>query len=204
MMNEKNRDIQDKILLTALEDVPFDGWTWQGIEQAAVKAGFKADMAGAVFPERVSGVLRHFSAWADRQMLAALEGVDINDMRVRDRIKTAVTTRLEVLEPYKESVRASSVYWLSPFRKADAAKMVWSSADVIWNWAGDTATDYNHYSKRFLLSGVMTTTMVRWLNDMSEGHKETLAFLDRRIDNVLTFGRMAGSLLGGFGRKKAR
>lgn len=204
MMNEKNRDIQDKILLAALEDVPFDGWIWRGVEQAAVKAGFKADMAGAVFPEKLSSVLKHFSAWADGQMLAALEGVDNHDMRVRDRIKIAVTKRFEVLEPYKECVRASSVYWLSPFRKTEAAKMVWSSADAIWNWAGDTATDYNHYSKRLLLSGVMTTTTVRWLNDLSEGHKETLAFLDRRIDNVLTFGRLAGNLLGAFGHKKAR
>ncbi len=74
--------------------------------------------------------------------------------------------------------------------------MVWQTADVIWNWAGDEAEDYNHYTKRILLSGVITATTVRWLNDKSENHHETHEFLDRRINNVLKLGQGAGKILG--------
>ena len=198
-MSNKNQEIKDRILIAALEDVPFDGWHWSVIEGASVKAGYDKETVRTVFPNKLSDVLRYFSAWADRQMLEALEGINIDDMRVRDRIRLAVETRLGVLESYKESVRAASVYWLSPFRKIAAGKMVWQSADKMWNWAGDTAQDYNHYTKRALLSGVITTTMVAWLNDNSSNHQETLAFLDRRIDNVLGIGKFIGK----FKRKSA-
>ena len=193
-MGTKNQEIQDRILLGTLEGVPFDGWHWSLAEQAAVKSGYSADVARAVFPEGLPDLLRHFSGWADRQMLAALQDVDQTVMRIRDKIKKAVALRFDALGPYKESVRAASVYWLSPFRKFESGKIIWRSADMIWLWAGDDAKDYNHYTKRALLSAVMASTTISWLNDRSENHQETLAFLDRRIDNVLTVGKLAGKI----------
>lgn len=205
LMNRRNQDLQDQILAIALEDVPFDGWRWDIIETAAEKAGLDKDIALAIFPAGLSDVLRHFSDWADRQMLISLADINPNEMRVRDRIQRGVQTRLEILEPNKEAVRAASVYWLVPFRKIEAGKVVWQTADIIWKWAGDDATDYNHYTKRGLLSGVITTTTMAWLNDTSENHAETSAFLDRRIDNVLKVGGFAGKFLGRFmGRIKSK
>ena len=204
-MSHRNQDIQDQILFQALKDVPFEGWTWSVIEKAAEEAGFNKDMAFAVFPAGISEVLQHFSGWADREMLAALKDVDIDTLRVRDRVRLGVEKRLQVLEPHKEAVRAASVYWLVPFRKLQAGRIVWKTADQIWIWAGDEATDYNHYTKRGLLCGVLTTTTLAWLNDTSDNHKETLDFLDRRIDNVLKIGKAAGKLLrgsGGFTKRK--
>jgi ubiquinone biosynthesis protein COQ9 len=195
-MNTRNQDIQDKIIEAALEDVAFDGWKWSVIEAAAVKAGYGEDMAMAVFPEKLSNVLAHFSDLADRQMLDALKDITPDDLRIRDRIKQGVMARLMALNPYKESVRAASVYWLVPTRKIQAAKQVWKTADVIWTWAGDEAEDYNHYTKRLLLSGVITATTVAWLNDTSEDHQDTEAFLDRRINNVLKIGGAAGKFMG--------
>jgi ubiquinone biosynthesis protein COQ9 len=57
----------------------------------------------------------------------------------------------------------------------------------MWRLAGDTATDYNHYTKRLTLSGVYTTTLLAWLDDDSEGFAETGAFLDRRLADVMKF-----------------
>ena len=57
----------------------------------------------------------------------------------------------------------------------------------MWRLAGDTATDYNHYSKRAILSTVYGSTMAVFLNDESEGFADTRAFLARRIDSVMRF-----------------
>jgi ubiquinone biosynthesis protein COQ9 len=195
-MNTRNQDIQDKIIKLALEDVAFDGWKWSVIEQATEKAGYEKEMALAVFPEKIQDALAHFSDLADRLMLEKLPQTPDDDMRVRDRIRLAVQTRLECLEDHKEAVREASTYWLVPTRKIQAGTLVWKTADVMWNWAGDTSDDYNHYTKRVLLSGVITTTTIRWLNDQSESHTESWAFLDRRIDNVLKVGGTAGKYLG--------
>jgi len=193
-MGQDNQDIKDKILLAALEDVPFDGWTWNIVQDASEKAGFDRNMADAVFADKIEGVLAHFSDWADRQMMAALESVNPDDLKIRDRVKTGVEKRIEVLSPHKESTRAASAYWMHPLRKKTAAKHVWKTADLIWNWAGDTTTDYNHYTERFLLSGVITTTFLFWLNDKSQDNDKVFQFLDRRIENVLAIGKVTGRL----------
>jgi ubiquinone biosynthesis protein COQ9 len=199
-------EIKDEILLSALEDVAFDGWQWRVIEAAAEKAGHGADMAVAVFPDKLEDVVRHFSDWADREMMQMLQSANPQEMRVRDRVRRGVIVRLHVLEPHKEAVRAASNYWLVPTRQIDAGKVVWQTADKIWQWAGDDSTDYNHYTKRLLLSGVLTSTTLTWLNDTSPTHQNTVDFLDRRIDNVLKFGRVfgntAGKVLSGLGQFK--
>jgi ubiquinone biosynthesis protein COQ9 len=57
----------------------------------------------------------------------------------------------------------------------------------MWRLAGDTSTDYNHYTKRMTLGAVYSSTLLTWLNDESDGWTETAAFLDRRIDDVMRF-----------------
>ena len=59
----------------------------------------------------------------------------------------------------------------------------------MWRLAGDTATDYNHYTKRAMLLGVYTATITVFLDDESEGQAETRAFLARRIDGIMRFER---------------
>ena len=191
-MDEKTQTIRDEILETALPDVIFDGWTKAVMAEAAVKAGHSSDMVRAVFPGGMDDVLSHFSDWTDRQMLAALKKVDPEALRIRDRIRTAVLARLEILSAHKDAAKQAAAYWAVPTRSLAAGRIVWRSADVIWNWAGDTAKDYNHYTKRGLLSGVMSSTMLVWLNDDSGEMTETEAFLDRRIENVMQLGKFIG------------
>ena len=45
--------------------------------------------------------------------------------------------------------------------------------------------DFNFYTKRALLSGVYSATVLYWLNDNSEDFEKTWQFLDRRIDDVM-------------------
>lgn len=193
-MRENNQSIKDKILLSVLPDIPFDGWTMAALERAAEAAGYSASMAASVFPAGERDAIIHFSRWADRKMIDCLNSLSDVPPRVRDKVALAVRTRLEILGPYKEAERLAIAYWVRPFRKWEGAKLVWKTADSIWNWAGDTATDYNRYTKRALLSGVLTTTTMFWLSDESDGCEDSRAFLDRRIDNVLSIGKIVGRL----------
>ena len=53
--------------------------------------------------------------------------------------------------------------------------------------AGDTATDYNWYTKRMILASVISATKLYWLGDQSTDYASTWAFLDRRLDDVMQF-----------------
>ena len=197
-------ELRDRILMALLPNVAFDGWNWPAVQQAAINAKLGPDMTEAVFPDGLHSVLDHFSDWADRQMLAKLELIDAEPLRVRDRVREAILVRLESLEPWKEAERLAARYWAAPYRAGQAAKILWRTADRIWAWAGDTATDYNRYTKRGLLCGVLTATMVVWLAGKDEQAKDMAPFVERRIDRVLQVGKFAGKFMGRFRKTGAR
>jgi len=184
--------IRDEILGCLLPHVAFDGWQWPAVVQACEEAGYEPDMARAVFPSEMSDVLDAFSDLADREMLNALQDVNSDDLRIRDRIREALLARYHFLQPHREAVKQSLSFWMIPFRKPRAAKIVWRTADKIWGWAGDTSTDYNRYTKRGLLSGIIVSTTLVWVNDDEPDMSQTKEFLDRRIENVMQFNKVVG------------
>lgn len=186
--------IRDAILEHALPNIAFDGWTWDVALAAAQSAGYDKAMARAVFPGGLPDFVGHLSGWADQHMLGALRGTDPGALRVRDRIRTCILTRLNILAPHDEAVRRAMTYWSVPTRSLMAARLLWRSADAMWLWAGDTATDYNHYTKRALLSGVISSTTLAWLNDDSGESATIEEFVDRRIENVMQFGKLVGRI----------
>jgi ubiquinone biosynthesis protein COQ9 len=108
-------------------------------------------------------------------------------MKVRDRIRSMVWFRLETVASAREAVRTALSILAMPQNVPLALRTNWRSADVTWRLAGDTATDYNHYTKRLTLGAVYTSTLLAWLDDDSEGFSDTSAFLDRRLSDVMRF-----------------
>lgn len=187
--------VRDEIIRSALPDVMFDGWSWAVVCSAAAKAGYSEGVGRAVFPSRMTDVLDAFADLADREMLAMLLEHDPKEISVRERIKTALMARFRFLEAHQDALRQSVKFWAVPSRKARAAKIVWRTADRIWIYAGDEARDYNHYTKRGLLSGIIVSATLFWLNNNGDA-QETLdsleGFIDRRIANVMQLGRIIG------------
>lgn len=187
--------IKDGIVEAMLPYVPQEGWNWDVAQKAAIEAGFQDTMAKAVFPEGLCDVVAHFSDLIDRRMMEKLETVSTEGIRVRDRIRMAVQTRLDVLESMnvRATVKASMAYWALPMRVFQGQRVLWRTADRIWNWAGDEAQDYNRYTKRGLLSSLMVGTTLVWI-DNPDDREKTDAFLDRRIENIMAIGRTIGTI----------
>jgi ubiquinone biosynthesis protein COQ9 len=185
-------DTQQAILDAALPEIGFSGWRDETLAQAAETAGIEAHMAVLAFPNGVSDLIGFFSATGDRLMLDALPEAD--GLKIRERIAQAVMVRLEVDAAHREAARLAAAYLSVPGRHAHAAKMLFETAHLMWRWAGDTATDYNYYTKRTILSGVIASTRLVWFDDDHPEHQETQAFLDRRIDNVMQFEKVKGKL----------
>ena len=169
--------------------------------KSAAAAGYSRSQVRQAFPGKLDDVLDYFAIWTDSKMMEKLDKIDPEVLRVRDRIRTAVLARFDSLEPYREAERQALSYWSMPLRHIRAAKIVWRTADTIWDWAGDTAKDYNRYTKRGLLSGILSTTLLVWLDDDSQGRSITRSFLDRRIENVMQFGQIVGKIKSGSFKK---
>jgi len=76
------------------------------------------------------------------------------------------------------------------------AELSFRTADAIWRGIGDTSSDFNYYTKRLLLAGVVTSTMLYWFSDESEDGQPTWDFLDRRIENVMSIEKAKAGLQG--------
>jgi len=187
--------LQDRIVLYALDAAPHDGWSIDSLYAAAHECGRSGHLVGEMFPNGLKDATAHIAALFDRQTRESLQKTKPDTMRVRDRVATAVRTRLELMAPYRDGLRVALAYQARPLHMPQAARTLWASADTIWVWAGDTATDYNRYTKRALLAGVMAATTLFWLQDTSPKFSKTHAFLERRINQVLKLGRTIGSII---------
>lgn len=179
-------DVKNALLQAAKMHVAFDGWTEATFEAAARDAGVDRTVARAACPRGAVDLALAYHAEGDAQMVRRLQETDLSAMRFRDRIAFAVRTRLELVED-KELVRRGLTLFALPHHAADGTKALWATCDLIWDTLGDTSEDVNWYTKRGVLSGVYSATVLFWLGDESDGNAATWDFLDRRIDNVMQF-----------------
>jgi len=176
-----------KLALPVGENAAFDGWSAKAVEAAAAQTGIDPAQARLAFPKEQSAMVDAYIQGVDAAMEAQFPPDKVAAMKVRDRIRALVWYRLERMAPAREAVRTGLSLFAMPQNVPLGLKIGWRSADLMWRIAGDTATDYNHYSKRLILSGVYASTLLVWLDDQSEGWTETGAFLDRRLADVMRF-----------------
>ncbi len=186
-------ELADKLLDSAMVHVPFDGWGEAALRAAAADCGVDMAAARAVFPRGGVDMALAFHRRGDAAMVARLAERDLSQLRIRERIALAVRLRIEAAEDRELVRRASTLFALPPYA-ADGTRALWGTADAIWTALGDSSTDYNWYSKRAILSGVYSATVLFWLGDDSPQSDATWAFLDRRIDGVMQFEKVKSSV----------
>ena len=173
----------------------FDGWSDAAVVSAAQAHGISPDPARAAFAK---GPMAMIEAWIDAidvAMHRALPASALAALPVRERIRRLVQFRLDAVSGREEALRRAQAIMAMPQNGGRALRLGWRSADAMWRLAGDTATDYNHYTKRATLAALYGATLAVFVGDQSEGKADTRAFLDRRIEGVMRFEKAKARLL---------
>lgn len=184
---------REAVIGAALAHVPFDGWSETTLKAALADSGVEPALGAALFPRGALDLALAYHRQGDTRMMEALAATDLDALRIRDRIASAVMTRLDLVED-KELVRRGSTFFALPQNAAEGARAIWGTADAIWTALGDTSDDVNWYSKRATLSAVYSATVLYWLGDDSPDHEATRDFLDRRIGDVMQFEKMKAAV----------
>ncbi len=174
----------------------FDGWSDAALVSAAEIEGIDPAVARFAFKGGPMDMIDAWVASVDARMEAEFADGRLDKLPIREKIRTLVWFRLQAIEGLEESLRRAAAIQAMPRNAARALKQGWSSADKMWRLAGDTATDYNHYTKRAILASIYGATLAVFAGDESEGKAETRAFLDRRIEGVMKFEKAKAQLLG--------
>lgn len=184
------------IALAVGENAVFDGWTAKAVETAAAQMNIDPALARLAFPKAKVDMIDAYIDAVDAAMLAEFPSEKIAAMKVRDRIRAQLWFRLQLMAPAREALRSALAILAMPQNAPRALRIGWRTADLIWRNAGDTSSDYNHYTKRLTLSAVYGSTLIAWLDDQSDGFADTSAFLDRRLGNVMSFEKWKGQWTG--------
>jgi ubiquinone biosynthesis protein COQ9 len=176
--------MEQQLLDAALKIAPTEGWTSRLATMAGKACGLSPGETELLLPQGPADLAALLSRRHDAQALAALDEVDPKTLKIRERIARGVEARVAAAAADEAAVRRCAGFLALPPHMALGARLAWASADVLWRWAGDTATDENHYTKRALLAGILTGAIAIRL---SSGPQAALAFTDRRIANVMAF-----------------
>ena len=182
-------EAEARVLAQALLLAPAQGWTWATTKAAGAAAGFSPGETELLLPGGPRDLAALHSRACDAAAMAALAEIDPKSLKIRERIRTGAMARTDAAMASEAATRRWAGFLALPGNAALGLRLVWESADAIWNWAGDAATDENHYSKRALLAGILTATL---LVRLSQGEAAAAATLDRRIEAVMAFERFKG------------
>jgi len=175
---------EQALLDEALKLAPVHGWTRRTVALAGRALEMSEGETELLLPHGAADLAALLSRRHDARALSALADVHASNLKIRERIRRAVEARLDASAQDEPATRRWIGFLALPQNLALGSRLAWESADHLWRWAGDEATDENHYTKRAILAGILTAAMaVR----MTEGRKQALEFVDRRIDDVMRF-----------------
>ena len=108
----------------------------------------------------------------------ASENIEVNSGTTHT-VKSLIYKHFEHLSLYKNAEFAAIQ---SCSHLPDKLSFPLQLSNLIWELAGDTSTDMNYYSKRLILAGIYTATLLYWYKNNSP-LSDVMAFFDQRLKN---------------------
>ena len=187
-----NNQIRIDLIKAMLTHVPFDGWTWEAMEQGALDIGFEKKKNSSfrikifkdLFKNGSIDFIDIFSEIIDLEVKENYNLIEPKPERVPDKIKKIIMIRLNLCQKYKEAVRSSISLTAIPVNAKISLNILYRTCNSMWRIVGDKSTDFSFYTRRISLAAVYTSTLLFWLNDKSNNNVETEFFLERRLKDI--------------------
>ncbi|MDI9313460.1 MAG: COQ9 family protein [Hydrotalea sp.] len=196
-MSANHAELADKIIERVLHHAGNDGWGADALAHAISDLACDENLAHVLFPDVPKSLLIWASGYGDSVMVEWLQ--DNKPEKITATIFTGLMFRYRHFEPHRAALRRAAAALTDPAHVISAGELTWATADKLWRAAGDDANDFNHYTKRILLSGIIAATLPVYLHDASENLTETENFLRHRLDDVKIINQLKAKI---FGNKK--
>ena len=196
--NLDNYQLRIDLIRAMLTHVPFDGWTWEAMEQGAADINFEKKKTSSLRIKIFKDLFKNgpidfidiFSEIIDLEVKEIYNLIELKPERVPEKIKKIIMIRLNLCQNHKDAVRTSISLTARPENAKISLKILYRTCNSIWRIAGDKSTDFSFYTRRVSLAAVYTSTLLFWLNDNSNDNIETESFLDRRLKGINKISRL--------------
>ena len=175
---------EQAVLDAAVQRAPALGWNSRLVRAACEANGLSRGDEELLLPNGPRDLALLLSRRHDARAMQALEATPPQTLKIRERIATALSARMEAGAADLPATKRCAAFLSLPQNTDLGLRLAWETSDLLWRWAGDTATDWNHYSKRTILSGILIPALtMRWF----DGRDAAEAFVAARIENVMAF-----------------
>ena len=196
-MNKKISNYSEKLVLGMLLNIPFDGLQWEALYRAAEDLKiYKNPLTNEnkielknFFENDLVNIIKAFNDYLDDKMEDSFSKTKKNKQRTPEKIKSLILNRISASLDFKDGIVSSLGFMSLPQNSKSSLKMLYNTCDRIWRVSGDQSTDFSFYTKRLILSGVYSSTLMYWIQDDTGDLKNTEDFLNRRLEDVSKIGK---------------
>lgn len=187
--HQKKREVFFQELIKLLE---LNIWSDDLIKRVESNCSFKTGYHKILFPLGNDEIITKFESWQDNIMMAELLKINKPE-KIREKISTALQTRIIKIIP-KKSLLHCMGFFARPEAFLSAQEASYKTCDIIWKYAGDKSTDFNHYTKRILLFGVYSSAKAYYLADNSKNYINTQNFIKNALDNIVNIASLKNKI----------
>lgn len=185
------RAAERQLALAAADSIPSLGLNRHSVLAGARKAGLSEAEADLIAPNGAADIAAVLWRLHDEVLDAPETAESLAGMKVRDRIGYLLNLRLDTAAAQPELARRLMGFFALPTHAALYHKLLWATADRIWKLAGDQALDENHYSKRLIVCGILSTALMTRLTQGRDAQEDQIR---RNIGQVMAFEKFKARL----------
>ncbi len=171
--------------------IPELGLTRASVEAGAHALGLSVGERDLIAPHGATDIAAILWRSHDEALHTPETGAHVSGLKVRERIGFLLNLRLDAAAEDERVTKRLMGFFALPHHAALYHRLLWETADQIWRLAGDQALDENHYSKRAIVSGILTTAL---MTRLTQGRAAQTAQISRNIEQVMAFEKFKAKL----------
>ena len=164
--------------------VPDLGLNRMSVRAGARAAGFNEAELDLIAPNGSTDVAAVLWRGYDESALGPEAEAVAAGMKIRDRIGYLLNAWLDAFAADAALAHRLIGCLILPSHFGLYRRLLWATADRVWQLAGDKALDENHYSKRVIVCGILGTAL---MTRLTRGREAQLEQIGRNIEGVMTF-----------------
>ena len=152
------------------------------LESISKKYGLDANETELLFPEGNNDFIKFTLEQLNNELEEYCKEIDLIRLPVHKRIKKVLLSKISIMNKNKVFYRSIFLNLLIPKKNFSLSSQLYNSVDQIWFIAGDSSTDFNFYTKRFILSVIYSRIMLFFFNNNNQQELEDI--LDESLQRV--------------------
>ena len=195
MKNKKNIDKKRfKILKASKKHIPFEGWTEELFKKVSYEMNISPDEIKVLFLNGSKDLLDLYLKETRKEIQIFSKKLKLIHLRTSERISKIIMTGLEKKIGEKEIIRKTLYTLMIPSNLLIGSKFLYKIVNDIWYLSGDNSSDFNFYTKRLILSGILFRTLLYWTNNEDYNLEKTKIFLEKSLRRTKFFPKIRSKL----------